>query len=228
MDCHSGPVSKVSGPPETTASLARGGPPLQARHQRRLQPPSGTLSPPTFVISDSALEQWLQSDIMETPMFSLSKGQRQQPSYSAASVGGAPASSAIAAASAETSAAEPATSGTVLSAASIRGAVDARESSAGAVLSDAAPEAAPEAAPSTDGIAAPAASTAREARAHASVAGSDGEICGQRGASTHPFDPGIVCPLEVHYPNGSWLQHGSSSRSSSRSSNDNTSDYDSW
>ena len=43
MDCHGGPVSKVSGPPETTASLARGGTTLQARHQRRLQPPSGTL-----------------------------------------------------------------------------------------------------------------------------------------------------------------------------------------
>ena len=25
IDCHGGPVSKVSGPPETTASLARGG-----------------------------------------------------------------------------------------------------------------------------------------------------------------------------------------------------------
>ena len=36
MDCHGGPVSKVSGPPETTTSLARVGPPLQARHQRRL------------------------------------------------------------------------------------------------------------------------------------------------------------------------------------------------
>ena len=57
MDCHGGPVSKVSEPPETTASLARGGPPLQARHQRRLQPPSGTLSPSTVVISDSASEQ---------------------------------------------------------------------------------------------------------------------------------------------------------------------------
>ena len=32
---------------------------------------------------------------------------------------------------------------------------------------------------------------------------------------------------EVHYYNGSWLQHGSSSGSSS-SSNDNTSDHDSW
>ena len=74
------------------------------------------------------------------PMFSLSKGQRQQPPNSAASVGGAPASSAVAAASAETSAAEPATSGTVPSASPIRGAVDARESSAGAVSSDAAAE----------------------------------------------------------------------------------------
>ena len=36
MDCHGGPVSEVSRPPEATASLARGGLPLQARHQRRL------------------------------------------------------------------------------------------------------------------------------------------------------------------------------------------------
>ena len=122
-------------------------------------------------------------------------------------------------------AAEAATSGNVPSAASVRGAVRARESSAGAVPSDAATEAAP----STDGIAAPAAPTAREARAFASTAGSDGEICGERGASTHPFDPGTVCPLEVHYYNGSWLQHGSSSGSnSSSSSNDNTNDHDSW
>ena len=80
---------------------------------------------------------------------------------SATSVGGASASLAVAAASAETSAAEPATSDTVPSATSIRGAVGARESSAGAVSSDAATEAAP----STGGTAAPAASTAREARA---------------------------------------------------------------
>ena len=140
----------------------------------------------------------------------------------AASVGGAPASSAVAAASVE--AVETSTSGNVPSAASVRGAVGARESSAVAVPSDAATETAP----STDGIAAPAASTAREARELASAAGSDGEICGERGASTHPFDPGTVCPLEVHYYNGSWLQHGSSSGSSSSSSNDNTSGHDSW
>ena len=122
MDCHGGPVSKVSGPPE------RGGPPLQARHQRGLQPPSGTLSPPAAVISDSASKEWLQSNEMEMPIFSLSKGQRQQRPNSAASAGGAPASSAVAAASAETLAAEPATSGTVPSAAPIRGVVGARES----------------------------------------------------------------------------------------------------
>ena len=162
MGCHGGPVSKVSGPPE------RGGPPLQARHQRGLQPPSGTLSPPAAVISDSATEECLQSNAMKMPMFSLSKGQRQQPPNSAASVRGAPASSAVAAAPAETSAAEPAASGPVPSAAPIRGVVGARESSDGAVSSDAAAEAAP----STGDTAAPAAPAARAARALAPTAGS--------------------------------------------------------
>ena len=166
MDCHDGPIFKVSGPPETTASLARGEPPLQARHQLGLQPLSGTLSPPAAVISDSAFKEWLQSNEMEMPMFSLSKGQRQQPPNSAASVGGAPASSVVAAASVETSAAGPATSGIVPSVASTRGAVDARESSAGAVSSDAAAEAAS----STGGTAAPVASAARPTRALASTA----------------------------------------------------------
>ena len=161
MDCHVGPVSKVSGPPE------RGGPPLQARHQRGLQPPSETLSPPAAVISDSASEECLQSNEMKMPMFSLSKGQRQQSPNSAASVRGAPASSAVAAAPAE-SAAEPATNGPVPSAAPIRGVVGARESSDGAVSSDAAAEAAP----STGDTAAPAAPAARATRALASTAGS--------------------------------------------------------
>ena len=162
MDYHGGPVSKVSGPPE------RGGPSLQARHQRGLQPPSETLSPPAAVISDSASEECLQSNEMKMPMFSLSKGQRQQPPNSAASVRGAPASSAVAAAPAETSAAEPATSGPVPSAAPIRGVVGAREWSDGAVSSDAAAEAAL----STGDTAAPAASAARAARALAPTAGS--------------------------------------------------------
>ena len=290
IECHGGPVPEVSGPPEATASLARGGLPF---------------------ISDSASEQWLQSDNREMPMLSPSEGPRQSaptamtlaaaapaaeavtgtrvfPAISsegvaeapassagaalaavpaaapatggtvfptasvggaarapasadriaaltaapatggtvpfAASVGGANASSAVAAASAETSAVEPATIGNVPLAAPVRGVVEARESFTGAVSSDAATEAAP----STGGTAAPAASTAREVRALASAAGSDGEICGERGASTHPFDPGTVCPLEVHPYNSSWLQHGSSSGSSSRSNNDNTNDHDSW
>ena len=333
MDSYGGPVSEVSGPPEATASLARGGLPLQARHQRRLQPPSGTLSPPTAVISDSAFEKWFQSDEMEMSMFSLSEGQRKQPpkhmaisaaegpqqsaptavalaaaapaaaavtgtrvflAVSSKGVAEAPASSAGAASAAvsavapatggtvfptasvggvtrapasadgttaltaspatggivpsaasvggaptatseEISAAEPATSGTVPSAAPIRWVVGARESSAGALSSDAAAEAAP----STGGTASPVASAARAARALAPAAGSAGDswlgnICGERGAYTHPFDPGTVFPLEVRYYNGSWLQHGSSSSSnssssgSSSSSNDNTSDHDSW
>ena len=137
---------------------------------------------------------------------------------------------------------EPATSGTVPSAALIRGGVGARESSAGAMSSDVAAEAAT----STGGTAAPVASAARAARALTSAAGSAGDswvgnICGERGASTHPFDPGTVFPLEASYSsderaryNGSWLQHGSSSssnsssNSSSSSSNDNSSDHDSW
>ena len=135
------------------------------------------------------------------------------------------------------------TSGTVPSAASIRGAVGARESSAGAVSSDAAAEAAT----STGVTAAPVASAARAARALASAAESAGDswvgnICGERGASTHPFDSGTVFSLEVRYSsdqvaryNGSWLQHdscsssnSSSGGSSSSNSNDNASDHDSW
>ena len=126
----------------------------------------------------------------------------------------------------------PVTSGTVPSAAPIRGTVGARESSAGAVSSDAAAEAAP----STVDTAAPVTSVARAARKPVLAVGSSSEICGERGVSTHPFDPGTVFPLEVRYYNGSWLQHGSSSSSNSSSSgnsssscsNDNTSNHDSW
>ena len=95
VDCHGGPVYEVSGPPEATASLARGGFPLQARHQRWLQPPSGTLSPPTTVISDSAFEEWLQSDNMEMPMFSLSEGPQQSAPTVVALAAAAPAAEAV-------------------------------------------------------------------------------------------------------------------------------------
>ena len=164
--------------------------------------------------------------------------------------------------------AAPATSNTVPSAAPIRGAIGARESSTGAASSDAAAEAAPstgdtaapdasveraagqltleksstgttssdaaaEAAPLIGDTAAPDASVERVARKLTLEAGSSCEICGERGASTHPFDPGTVFPLEVCYYKGSWLQHGSSSSSESNSSsssnsNDNTSNHDSW
>ena len=147
IDCHGGPVVEVSGPPEATAPLARGGLPVQAHRQRRLQPPSGTISPPTVVISDSAFEEWLQSDNMEMPMFSQSEGPQQLALTAVTLSVAAPA-------------AEVVTGTRVFPAAS---------------------------------------STAREAGALASAAGSTSEICGERGASTHPFDPGTVFPLEVRY-----------------------------
>ena len=69
-------------------------------------------------------------------------------------------------------------------------------------------------------------------------AGFSSEICSDREASTHPFDPGTVFPLEVRYHKDSWLQHGSSSNSNnnnnsssssnshgSSSSNDTTNNY---
>ena len=130
---------------------------------------------------------------------------------SAALVRGAPAPSAVVAASAKTSTAEPATSGTAPSATSTRGAVGGRESSTGAVSSDAEAEAAT----STGGTAAPVASATRAARALASAAGSAGEICGDRGASTHHFDPGTVFPLEVRYSCDERSRHNSSSGGSS-------------
>ena len=148
---------------------------------------------------------------------------------SAASVGGAPASSAVAAASVE-SAAEPAISGTVPSAASVRGEVGRRESFAGAVPSNAAAEAAP----STGDTAAPVESAAWAARKLASTTGSAGDrwvanICGESGASTHPFDPGTVFPPEVHYnTHGNISISNSRGNGSSCNSNDTTSNRDSW
>ena len=95
IDCHGGPVPEVSGPPEATAPLAGAGLLLQARHQRRLQPPSGTLSPPTVVISDSVFEEWLQSDNMEMPMFSQSEGPQQSAPTAVTLAAAAPAAKAV-------------------------------------------------------------------------------------------------------------------------------------
>ena len=62
------------------------------------------------------------------------------------------------------------------------------------------------------------------------AAGSAGEICGERGASTRPFDPGTVFPLEVRHSSDERARHNSRSggSSSSSSSDDNTNDHDSW
>ena len=108
------------------------------------------------------------------------------------------------------------------------------ESSAGTASSDTVAEAAP----LTGDNAAPDASVERVARKFTLKAGPSSEICSERGASTHPFDPGTVFPLEVRYHKDSWLQHGSSSNSNSNisnssssnssNSNDTTSTHASW
>ena len=97
------------------------------------------------------------------------------------------------------SAAEPAISGTVPSAASVRGEVGGRESPAGTASSDAVAKAAP----LTGDTAAPDASVERVAGKLTLKAGSFCEICGERGASIHSFDPGIMFPLEVRYASSS-------------------------
>ena len=151
IDCHGGPVPVVCGPPEATASLARGGLPLQARHQRRLQPPSGTLSLPTIVISDSAFEQWIQSDDLKMPMFSLSEGPQQSAPTAVALAAAAPAAEAV-------------TATRVFPAVSSKGVAEAPASSAGAASA-----AVPAAAPATGGNVFPTASVGGTARAPASA-----------------------------------------------------------
>ena len=236
---------------------------------------SSPLSETFFGGDGGAVEEWLQSDNMEMPMFSLSEGPQQSAPTAVALAATAPATEAVTgtsvfpavsskgvaetptssmgaasaavpgaapptggtvfptasvggAARAPSSADEtatltaaPATSDTVPSAAPTRGAIGAREPSAGTVSSDAAAEAAP----STGDTAAPDASVARATRKLVSAAGSSSKICGERGASTHPFDPGTVFPLEVCY-RGSWLQHGSSSSTNSSSSGSSSSSND--
>ena len=227
MDCHGGPVSMVSGPPETTASLARGGP-LQARHQRRLQPPSETLSPPTVVISDSAFEEWLQSDNMEMPMFSQSEepqqsapmaatlaaaapaaeavtGNRVFPAVSSKRVAEAPASSAGAALAAVPAAA-PATGGTVFPTASVEGAARAPTSADGIAALTAAPATGGTVlfAASAGGVPASSAVAAASAEISAAEPATSGNvpsaaIGGQSGRANHP--------LERYHRSRQWRRH---------------------
>ena len=94
------------------------------------------------------------------------------------------------------------------------------ESSAGTASSGAVAEAAP----LTGDTAAPDASVERVAGKFTLKAGSSSEICGERGASTHPFDPGTMFPLEVCYASSSRSSSSNGNSSSSNSSSSNHKD----
>ena len=96
----------------------------------------------------------------------------------------------------------------------VDGQLTLEESFAGTAASDAVAEAAP----LTGDTTAPDASVERVAGKLALKAGSSSEICGERGASTHPFDPGTMSPLEVRYASSS--SSSSSNGNSSSSSSD--------
>ena len=201
----------------------------QARQQQPLQQPSrgiptiggdgedgSTPLSETFFVGDGgATEEWLQSGNMEMAMFSLSKGPQQSTPTAVALAAKAPAAEAV-------------TGTSVFPAVSSKGWTETPTSSMGVASA-----AVPAAAPSTGETAAPDASVERVARKLTLEAGSSSKICGKRGASTNPFGPGILFPLEVRYYKGSWLQQSSSSSSkssssssSSSNSNDNISNQD--
>ena len=210
-DYHEGPLSEVSGSPEW----------LQTNNVEMLMfslsevpsaaPATGGTVFPTASVGGTARAPASDDGTMALTASSATGGTVP----SAASVGGAPASSAVVAASVE-SAAEPAISGTVPSAASVRGEVWGRESPAGTASSDAVAKAAP----LTGDTAAPDASVERVAGKLTLKAGSCCEICGERGASTHPFDPGTMFPLEVRYASSSSSSTSNSNSSSSSSHKD--------
>ena len=106
--------------------------------------------------------------------------------------------------------AAPLTGDTVIPDASVErvdGKPTLEESFAGTAASDAVAEASP----LTGDTAAPDASVERVAGKLILKAGSSSEICGERGASTHPFDPGTMFPLEVRYASSSSNGNSSSS-----------------
>ena len=119
--------------------------------------------------------------------------------------------------------AAPLTGDTVIPDASVErvdGKPTLKESFAGTAASDAVAEAAP----LTGDTAAPDASVERVAGKLILKAGSSSEICGERGASTHPFDPGTMFPLEVRYASSSSSGSSNSDSSSSSSSSSNHKD----
>ena len=202
-DYHGGPLSEIFGSPESTEVDYHGGP---------LSEVSGS-------------PEWLQTNNVEMTMFSLSEVPSAEPAISctvpsSASVRGevggreSPAGTASSDAVAE---AAPLTGDTVISDASVERAdeqLTLDESSAGTASSDAVAKAAP----LTGDTAAPDASVERVAGKLTLKAGFSSKICGERGASTHPFDPGIMFPLEVRYASSSSSSTSNSNSSSSSSS----------
>ena len=208
-DYHEGPLSEVSGSPEWLQTSNVEMPIFSLSEVPSAAPATGGTVFPTASVGGTARAPASDDGTMALTAASATGGTVP----SAASVGGAPASSAVVAASVE-SAAEPAISGTVPSAASVRGEVGGRESPAGTASSDAVAKAAP----LTGDTAAPDTSVERVAGKLTLKAGSCCEICGERGASTHPFDPGTMFPLEVRYASGSSSSTSNSNSSSSSSS----------
>ena len=193
-DYHEGPLSEVSGSPEWLQTNNVEMPMFSLSEVPSAAPATGGTVFPTASVGGTARAPASDDGTMALTAASAAGGTVP----SAASVGGAPASSAVVAASVE-SAAEPAISGTVPSAASVRGEVGGRESPAGTASSDAVAKAAP----LTGDTAAPDASVERVAGKLTLKAGSCCEICGEWGASIHPFDPGTMFPLEVRYASSS-------------------------
>ena len=136
---------------------------------------------------------------------------------------GACESSAGAASSDAVAEAAPLTGDTVFPDTSVEradGHLPLEEPSAGTAASDAVAEVAP----LTGDTAAPDASVERVAGKFTLKAGSSSEISGERGVSTHPFDPGTMFPLEVCYASCSRSSSSNSNSSSSNSSSSNHKD----
>ena len=204
-----------------------GGIPWQQQHQQQRSRSGGihqhqrsfhVFPPARQAQQQQPLEEWGRSEHMESSMFSLSEGPQQSEPTAVAFAATAPAAEAVTGtsvfpavlskgvtktptssmgeASTAVPAAAPTTGGTVISDASVErvdGQLTLEESFAGTAASDAVAEAAP----LTGDTAAPDASVERVAGKLILKTGSSSEICGERGASTHPFDPGTMFPLEV-------------------------------
>ena len=218
-----------------------GGIPWQQQHQQQRSRSGGVhqhqrsfhvFPPARQAQQQQPLEEWGRSENMESSMFSLSEGPHQSEPTAVAFAATAPAAEAVTGtsvfpavlskgvtktptspagtASTAVPAAAPATGDTVFPDASVErvdGKPTLEESFAGTAASDAVAEAAP----LTGDTAAPDASVERVAGKLILKAGSSSEICGERGASTHPFDPGTMFPLEVRYASSSSNGNNSSS-----------------